>query len=169
MIDAHYSEFLEATANGDLSDFFKNSTLPKNVNHISNGSAAIHLAARFNKVANIIELIERAAQIELRDEKGLTALHIAVLNGNLNAVLLLVAEGADPNATVSEYHLKTPTIEECHTAVCTSEFVGKTAIQLAEIKGFDKISSALKGAQDDKIWQECVEIGEKIAKNQFTR
>src|SRR5258708_20417654 len=51
-----------------------------------------------NQEKMVTELLQRGADVTLRDEDGDTALHCAVVSGNINVLRQLLAKGADPNA-----------------------------------------------------------------------
>lgn len=51
-------------------------------------------------------LINHGAEVDLVDVKGQTALYVAVVNGHLDCVRILLEAGADPNG--SRHHRSTP-------------------------------------------------------------
>jgi ankyrin repeat protein len=55
-------------------------------------------AAEVGDLAGLERLIGRQANIDARDAAGRTALMLATLQGKTDAVLALLAHGADPNA-----------------------------------------------------------------------
>ncbi len=63
--------------------------------------ALIHACAS-NKTDIAIALIERGADVCVRGNKGLTALHCAASSGNLPLVDVLLTRGADSNAALDE-------------------------------------------------------------------
>jgi ankyrin repeat protein len=65
-------------------------------------SRALVAAAAANDLASIRILIERGAAVNEKDEAGRTPLMFAAGNGNLKAVELLLAKGADVNAVSAE-------------------------------------------------------------------
>ena len=51
----------------------------------------LHIAAYFDRVAEIEQLLEEGAKVEAKDKYGATALHIAAKRGNLGAVQSLIS------------------------------------------------------------------------------
>lgn len=51
-------------------------------------------------------LITQGAEVDLVDVKGQTALYVAVVNGHLECVRILLEAGANPNG--SRHHRSTP-------------------------------------------------------------
>jgi len=61
-------------------------------------AAAFRRAAEMGDLPGLKALLERQADIDSRDAVGRTALMLATLHGQTNAVAVLLAYGADPNA-----------------------------------------------------------------------
>ena len=61
-------------------------------------AAAFRRAAEMGDLAGLKALLENQADIDSRDAVGRTALMLATLHGQSNAVAVLLAYGADPNA-----------------------------------------------------------------------
>jgi ankyrin repeat protein len=67
-------------------------------------AAPLHLAALNNQAACMRLLLERGADVSVRDfPDNATPLHFAALRSDLEAVRLLVEAGADPNAANDDY------------------------------------------------------------------
>ena len=60
--------------------------------------AALRRAAEIGDLSGLKALLEKQADIDSRDALGRTALILATLHGQTNAVAVLLAHGADPNA-----------------------------------------------------------------------
>ena len=61
-------------------------------------AAALRRAAEMGDLPGLKALLEKQADIDSRDAVGRTALMLATLHGQTNAVAVLLAYGADPNA-----------------------------------------------------------------------
>ena len=61
-------------------------------------AAAFRRAAEIGDLSGLKALLEKQADIDSRDAVGRTALMLATLHGQTNAVAVLLAYGADPNA-----------------------------------------------------------------------
>lgn len=61
--------------------------------------APIHVAVRASNPEIVTLLLERGAQVDIRDSSDHTPLHNAAWNGNLDMIKLLLDAGADINAT----------------------------------------------------------------------
>jgi hypothetical protein len=61
-------------------------------------AAAFRRAAEMGDLSGLKALLEKQADIDSRDAVGRTALMLATLHGQTNAVAVLLAYGADPNA-----------------------------------------------------------------------
>jgi len=61
-------------------------------------AAAFRRAAEIGDLSGLKALLEKQADIDSRDAMGRTALMLATLHGQTNAVAVLLAHGADPNA-----------------------------------------------------------------------
>ena len=84
----------------------------------NSGDTLLHVASRNcveNKIANI--LIENGADVEAKDEKRRTPLHIASSYGNAKITKLLLENGAD--CVASDRFGNTPLHEACHNAHLT--------------------------------------------------
>jgi len=69
-------------------------------------AAQMRRAAEIGDVAQVRMLLDKRAPIDARDDNGRTALMLAVLHGQSDAVDVLLARGADPNA--ADAHGTTP-------------------------------------------------------------
>jgi ankyrin repeat protein len=85
-------------------------------------------AAKANDVVQLSHLLEDGCPIDERDQRGYSALMLAGYCGNLDAVEVLLAHGADPN---------------------TADFFGNTVLMGAAYKGFAKIAQRLLAAGAD--------------------
>jgi hypothetical protein len=72
----------------------------------SDPAAQMRRAAEIGDVAQVRMLLDKRAPIDARDDNGRTALMLAVLHGQSDAVDVLLARGADPNA--ADAHGTTP-------------------------------------------------------------
>jgi hypothetical protein len=72
----------------------------------SDPAVQMRRAAEIGDVAPVRMLLDKRAPIDARDENGRTALMLAVLHGQSDAVDVLLARGADPNA--ADAHGTTP-------------------------------------------------------------
>jgi len=82
----------------------------------------IHSAAAGNYTDIARMLIENNAQVNVRQQAGVTPLHSAAQNGNIDLLILLLEHGADINIRMEG---------------------GKLPADLAKEKGFDEIAEAL--------------------------
>jgi len=82
----------------------------------------LHSAAAGNYTDIARMLIENNAQVNVRQQAGVTALHSAAQNGNIDLLILLLEHGADINIRMEG---------------------GKLPADLAREKGFDEIAEAL--------------------------
>ncbi len=82
----------------------------------------LHSAAAGNYTDIARMLIENNAQINVRQQAGVTALHSAAQNGNIDLLILLLEHGADINIRMEG---------------------GKLPADLAREKGFEEIAEAL--------------------------
>lgn len=85
-------------------------------------------AAKANDVVQLSRLLDEGCPIDERDARGYSALMLAGYSGNLDAVEVLLARGADPN---------------------TADFFGNTVLMGAAYKGFAKIAQRLLAAGAD--------------------
>jgi ankyrin repeat protein len=72
------------------------------------GETALHAACEIGDIDRIKMLIERGANINIRNEFGDTPLHCAVLWGDIEVVKLLINNGADVNIKDGSYEGCTP-------------------------------------------------------------
>lgn len=63
----------------------------------SNGSNALHIAAKWGNIPTILALIELKYPVHIEKKNGITALGIAAFKGNLKIIKLLHLAGADAN------------------------------------------------------------------------
>ena len=82
----------------------------------------IHSAAAGNYTDIVRILIENGAQVNVRQQAGVTPLHSAAQNGNLELLILLLENGAETNIRMEG---------------------GKIPADLAKDKGFDEIAEIL--------------------------
>ncbi len=64
----------------------------------ANPAAALRQAAEVGDLATLEALVEKHTDVDSRDDAGRTALMLATLHGQADAVNALLAHGADPNA-----------------------------------------------------------------------
>ena len=64
------------------------------------GYTPLHFAIRFDKYEIVDLLLKYDAEVEARNAKGLTPLHLAVLLKNVTIATKLLEEQADPNSAV---------------------------------------------------------------------
>lgn len=69
-------------------------------------AAALRRAAEIGDTLDLTALLDARRDIDARDPNGRTALMLATLHGQANAVDVLLAHGADPNA--ADAHGTTP-------------------------------------------------------------
>ena len=83
--------FLIPSLNGMTAELAVEET-PIIVRLLRNGSTPLHIAAYFDRVEEIEQLLEGGAQeAQAKDNDGATALHIAAKKGNIRAVQSLIA------------------------------------------------------------------------------
>lgn len=67
--------------------------------YIYHNSTVLHLAAKNNDISSLKNLLElNFLNINKQDDKGFTALHVAVIHGQKESVDILIKYGADVNA-----------------------------------------------------------------------
>ena len=69
---------------------------------------SLHASAQHGHVERVRAHLDAGADVNERDEEGVTALHWAAINGHDDCCRLLLARGAD--VPVSYTHLTLPTI-----------------------------------------------------------
>ncbi len=72
--------------------------VPRNSEAPADPAAAFRRAAEIGDLSGLQMLLEKQTDIDSRDAAGRTALMLATLHGQANAVAALLAHGADPNA-----------------------------------------------------------------------
>lgn len=95
-----FEEMLEACRNDD-SDKIKMLVTPINVNlksTLSREISCLHLAAGYNRILIIDILLNYGADVNAKDEGGLTPLHNAASYGHTEAVKVLLSHGAKVNS-----------------------------------------------------------------------
>ena len=80
---------LSTSLDGMLAELAVEQT-PAIVRLLRNGSTPLHIAAHFDRVREIEELLKKGAEVHARDKDGATPLHIAAKRGNIRAVQALV-------------------------------------------------------------------------------
>ncbi|MNK22270.1 Ankyrin repeats (3 copies) [compost metagenome] len=80
-----------AIAKGDLETAKKLIEYGAAINEKSNGMTPLMIAARYNKVEIVKLLLEKGADVKVKDEKGITALKYAEAS-NSNEVVVLLKE-----------------------------------------------------------------------------
>ena len=75
------------------------------VNQLHYGSAALHLAAKYNHVDLVNTLLDAGAEIHKNDSRGNTALHIAATCGNTTFIAALLRKGAHIYALGKDDHM----------------------------------------------------------------
>ena len=126
----------EAAFNGDIEAVKQHLAAGTDVNTKDDGWTPLHLAAyRDKKIAEL--LIAEGADVNAKDEDGVTPQHLAAELGHKEIVELLIAEGADVNAKVVAADVKAETplnfaIEENYTetADLLRKHGGKTGKEL---------------------------------------
>jgi ankyrin repeat protein len=78
-----------AISKGDIESVKKFIEYGADVNEMSNGMTPLMIAARYNKTEIIKVLISKGARLDLKDEKGFTALKYAELSNATDAIQLL--------------------------------------------------------------------------------
>ena len=68
----------------------------------------LHWVAQRGEAKKCLELLQQGVQVDCRDENGETPLHFATFYGSLTVTCMLVARGADINATSHRYPYGTP-------------------------------------------------------------
>jgi ankyrin repeat protein len=69
---------------------------------IGDPAAAVRRAAEIGDLSGLQRLLEKQTDIDSRDAAGRTALMLATLHGQSDAVAALLAYGADPNAAAAD-------------------------------------------------------------------
>jgi uncharacterized protein len=95
--------------------------------------------------ADMVELLlERGADINIRNKRGLTALHAAAYGGNLQVVELLVAKGASVNDSSNLFKMSPlhAAAEEGHADVVKALLDAKAAIEAQERNGYTPLTQA---------------------------
>ncbi|XP_058788653.1 rabankyrin-5 [Phymastichus coffea] len=87
-------------------------------------------------------LVEAGASLELRDQRGCTALHQAILKEDAPLALLLLERGADVNARIESGQLWDKDVNDSIMGA-GPEAVGKTALQLAVHCRLAEVAEAL--------------------------
>lgn len=87
----HHTPLGMAIAKGDVETAKKIIEYGASVNERSNGLTPLMLAARYNNVELVNFLIEKGADVKLKDEKGFTALKYAEASNAKDAVEILKA------------------------------------------------------------------------------
>jgi len=121
------------------------------------GTMAIHMAASRGHKDVVELLLSHTADINVKFDNKATALHLAAWNGHKDVVELLLSHSADVDATDNRYgytalhwaarggHKDVVEVLLSHSAqVDAKDDDGKTALQIAEQKGFDGIVQLLK-------------------------
>ncbi|MGO4841071.1 ankyrin repeat domain-containing protein, partial [Rhizobiaceae sp. 2RAB30] len=101
--------------------------------------------AALNGHADVVALLlERGADIEIRNKHGLTALHAAAYDGNMDVVELLVAKGAAVNDTANFYNMAPlhAAAEEGHADVVAFLLANKAEVEAKERNGYTPLSQA---------------------------
>ncbi len=78
-----------AICKGDVAVVKKFIEYGANVNEVSNGMTPLMFAARYNNVEILTLLVEKGANLKVKDEKGYTALKHAEISGAKEAVAFL--------------------------------------------------------------------------------
>lgn len=68
-----------------------------------NGLSPLHVAAQFGRTEAVAALLAMTKRVDHRDRDRQTALGHSVVNGHANAVILLLAAGADPDRSGPSY------------------------------------------------------------------
>lgn len=100
----------------------------------SNGVYSLFEAAAANAPAVITARLSEGAVVNLPDEQGNTALHIAARAGHNDCVQLLLSGGADPLAKDAQGHIPSEitTAEDCRMNLARAEALRAEEIKVAE-------------------------------------
>ena len=100
-----------------------------NIQNKDDGATALHLAVYLGKREIVETLLEKKANLSIRDDYGWLPLHIAAWYNHKEIVALLLAAGADPNRKDAAYKW--------------------TPLHVAAYKGYDEIVKLLLAAEAD--------------------
>ncbi|EEF41481.1 protein VAPYRIN [Ricinus communis] len=64
----------------------------------SKGWSELHVAVAFNRMEEVLNLVQTFVPLDLRDREGRTPLHLAASRGNIRCAKVLVESGADKDA-----------------------------------------------------------------------
>lgn len=108
------------------------------------GDPALILASLAGHADAVELILEKGADIEVRNKGGLTALHAAAYAGKLDVVRLLVAKGALVNDTRNFYKMSPlhAAAEEGHADVAAFLVANKADIEAAERNGYTPLTQA---------------------------
>lgn len=149
-----------------------------------NGRTPLHEAARLGYTYIVRDLLNNGALYNVADFQGKTPLYLAAEQGNVNIMALLYEKGADKNmktsddstalhGAVSHNQLEATRylVDIMGINILEPDNFGRTALDIAYIKGFDEITSylALRYAENQiknqKIIEKNQENQEKVLTN----
>jgi ankyrin repeat protein len=92
----------------------------------------------------VVLLLEKGADVQIRNKGGLTALHAAAYGGHLDIVELLVSKGALINDEENFYHMSPlhAAAEEGHADVVAFLLSHKADIEAKERNGYTPLTQA---------------------------
>lgn len=91
VVNKNVSPLCQAIAKGDVETVKKMIEFGSDINATSNGMTPLMFAARYNKVEIVKLLLENGAKVNIKDDKGFTALKHAELSNATESVEILKA------------------------------------------------------------------------------
>jgi ankyrin repeat protein len=122
-------EWQRATSSGDLMQIRVLLAGGQNVNdRDEHGQTALMNAARSGQEEIVQVLVDAGADLNVTAKYNLTALMLAIINGHCAIAELLIRAGADARVRASG----------------ASGFLGKTALDLAQQRGFEQVTQSIR-------------------------